>query len=155
MLTLDRSCLRITEAVYQKILRDLGGRPPECGGILGADQSGAVSAWYFDRTGKSTPESYKPNVTAINRVLAEEWQPKGIYMVGIIHSHAAGKSVPSCGDINYGVRILRALDTVDAFYLPILELSASELLLFGYVLYENSDARAFCRRIDYRVISDK
>ena len=152
MLTLERDCLCITEAVYQNILRDLSGRPPECGGVLGADQIGVVSAWHFDRTGNSTPDSYKPDVTAINRVLQEEWQPRGIYMVGIIHSHAAGKKVPSCGDVHYGIRILRALDTVDAFYLPILELSASWLQFFAHVLYQNSGKEYLCRRIDYRVI---
>ena len=155
MLTVEKDCLRITEAVYQNILRDLGSQPPECGGILGAGQGGVVSAWYFDRTGKSTPDSYKPDVTAINRVLQEEWQTRGIYMVGIVHSHGEGKRVPSCGDIRYGIRILRALDTVDAFYLPILELRSSVPKLYFHIVYENTDGNYFCRRIAYRVVGSE
>jgi len=155
MLTLERDCLRITETVYQSILRDLGGQPLECGGILGADQSGVVSAWYFDRTGKSSHNSYKPDVIAINRVLQEEWQPSGIYMLGIAHSHTAGKNVPSCGDIHYGIRILEALDTTDTFYLPILELSETRQTLFAFILYKNSQEQYQCRQITCQISCSK
>ncbi len=151
IVVLNKERMTLTDAVQRNILRDLGERAPECGGVLGVDRNGTVSAWYFDITGKTSSNSYRPDVNTINRVLSEEWQRVGIYMAGIVHSHAAGKRVPSCGDIQYGIRILKALDTVDAFYLPILEISPSGPTLFCHVLSQNPGGKYLCRRIAYSV----
>ena len=36
-----------------------------------------MATFLFDRTGRSTPERYAPDVEAINRVVAEDWMPRG------------------------------------------------------------------------------
>ena len=148
---LNLQAVSIAKSVYYQILHDLGLRQPECGGVLGMARNGVISAWYHDLTGKSSPTSYSPDVLAINSVLRDEWQPNGIKMAGIVHSHSTGKRVPSCGDINYGLRILDSLDTVDVFYLPILEIQPVVPNLFCYVIFRNSEGGR-CKRIPYQIV---
>ena len=151
MLELNRKSITVLSGVFQSILRDIGTRSPECGGVLGANRNGVIAAWYFDATGNSRPDSYSPDVTTINRVLQHEWMPEGVVMAGIVHSHAAGRKAPSCGDIHYGIRILKALDTVDAFYLPILEIRDTGAVFYSYIIHEETDGQYRCCRIDYQV----
>lgn len=134
------------EAVYEEICGTLSPLPPEHGGILGAGADGSISEFYFDRTGESTADSYTPDVEAINRVLVQDWLPRGVRMVGIVHSHRAGIPAPSCGDVAYGGRILAALEGVKRFYLPIAVLSPEGLRLEGYVLQYGSKGEIICRR---------
>lgn len=102
----------------------------------------------------SASDGYTPDVQTINRILAEEWMPKGILMVGIVHSHANGVSVPSCGDIHYGMRILQALDTVDKFYLPIV--TVNEVVEMNCFVVEREDGNRFvCRPVSYDLVDDK
>ena len=60
-------------------------------------------------------------------------------------------SVPSCGDIAYGARILEALDTVDRFYLPIVVSQEDVPRMLGYVLFEE-DQRILCKETVIHVI---
>lgn len=138
------------KAVYDQIFDTIGKKPPECGGIIGAGEDGVISQYYFDVTGKSEPDAYIPDVESVNQVL-EAWHERGIHMVGIVHSHQAGMSVPSCGDIAYGARILEALDTVDRFYLPIVVSQEDVPRMLGYVLFEE-DQRILCKETVIHVI---
>lgn len=137
-MNLDREKLRITDNVIRQIEQTIGSYPPECGGIVGAQEDGTVSEFYFDYLGKGTSNCYSPDVESINKVLAEDWMPRGIYMVGIIHSHDAQLQVPSCGDVYYGIQILQALDTVDSFYLPIATRQHNQLQINGYIICKDN-----------------
>lgn len=146
--------LRLTAEVLEQIRQTVGALPPECGGVLGAGADGVVTEFFFDATGRSAPEGYAPDVAAINRVLAEDWMPRGILMVGIVHSHAGCMDVPSCMDVNYGMRILSALDTVDRFYLPIVTGVNGDFRMTGFVIEREPEGRCVCRREGWSIAPD-
>ena len=144
--------LKIYKRVYQQICDTLGTHPPECGGVLGASADGIITEYFFDATGISTPHGYAPDVASINEMLINDWMPRGILMVGIVHSHSNGNPVPSCGDIGYGVRILQALDTVDCFYLPIVTMDGDNMHMSCYVVYQDEKCGVLCKHIAYEII---
>ena len=144
--------MKIYSKIIEMILNTLGTYRPECGGVLGAGEDGVITHYYFDSTGKSEPKCYTPDVEAINRVLTEEWFPKGIFMVGIVHSHDAMNPYPSCGDVSYGINILRALDTTEKFFLPILTVENDEMNLQGYVIETDEVHGYVCRAIEVSVV---
>lgn len=144
--------IKMTQEVYRQIVDTIGRHEPECGGVLGAKQEGVITEYYFDATGRSSPNGYVPDVNAINEMLTNDWMPRGILMVGIVHSHSNGNSVPSCGDINYGIRILQALDTVDRFYLPIMTVNDGEMQMNGYVIMPDEKHGFVCRRDECEIV---
>lgn len=144
--------LRITRPVCDEIIRLLCSRSTECGGVLGAGADGVVSEFYFDATGRSLPGGYAPDVEAINDVLIHDWMPRGIWMVGIVHSHVNGVGVPSCGDISYGIRILRALDTVDMFFLPIVVFRDGQAEMVCYGIFSDPVHNYICKKIPYEIV---
>jgi len=131
---LDKEKLRITSEVIQQIEQTIGKYPPEHGGILGARDDGIISEFYFDHLGKSSSNGYAPDVESINKLLIEDWMPRNVYMVGIVHSHSGNNQCPSCGDLFYGIHILNALDTVDSFYLPIATKQGNHLQINGFII---------------------
>lgn len=144
--------IRITCQVLEQIKETVGKLPPECGGVLGASKDGIISEFLFDSLGKSTPTGYAPNVEMINQVLTNDWMPRGIVMVGIVHSHANGIEVPSCMDVNYGIRILHELDTVDKFCLPIVTVVNSIFKMTWFVIAKDENGEYLCRKADHVVI---
>lgn len=144
--------LKITKNVYQQIMNTIGQLPPECGGVLGAGEDGMISEYYFDKTGQSTPSGYTPNVCAINKMLTNDWMPRGILMVGIVHSHANGIAVPSCNDIYYGMRILQALDTVKEFYLPIVAINGTHQRFASFVITADPQTKYTCNYTNTHII---
>lgn len=78
--------------------------------------------------------------------------PQGILMVGIIHSHASGNTVPSCGDISYGIRILQALDTVNRFYLPIVTMDKEQIRMDWYTICQEEKHGFVCRKTEYDIV---
>lgn len=147
--------LKLSKGVYSQILDTIGKYPPECGGVLGAGEDGIITEFFFDETGKSTPSGYAPDVTVINDMLINDWMPRGILMVGIVHSHANGINVPSCGDISYGIRILQALDTVDKFYLPIVTTDHVKTEISCYGIYPDPERQYVCRRIACEIYDEE
>lgn len=145
--------LRISNDVYKQILDTIGKLPPECGGVLGAKEDGEITEFYFDEHGMSSENGYAPNVHMINEMLINDWMPRGILMVGIVHSHANGIPVPSCGDIGYGIRILQALDTVEEFYLPIVTVQDGEMKLSCFVICADPERQYVCRQISFSICS--
>ena len=146
---LDKRQLRITRNVVQQIEQTIGLHSPECGGILGAKEDGVISEFYFDRLGKSSPEGYSPDVESINSILINDWMPRRIYMVGIVHSHSGNNQCPSCGDLLYGIHILNALDTVDSFYLPIATKQDDHLQINGFIICKD---QGMCHSIPILVV---
>lgn len=143
--------LKMTRAVYNQIIETIGSTTPECGGVLGADENGTLTAYYYDATGLGDSSSYSPDVAAINKILTHQWMPQGIYMVGIVHSHEKSR-VPSCGDIAYAVRILAALDTVSYFYLPILIIDKGIPTMYGYVLRNMGNKQIICEETTMEIV---
>lgn len=144
--------LKLSKDVFSQILDSIGKHPPECGGVLGAREDGIITEFYFDEHGISSTNGYAPNVQMINEMLIYDWMPRGILMVGIVHSHSNGNGVPSCGDISYGVRILQALDTVDRFYLPIVTAQEGNIQMNGYVIQHEKIHGFVCRKVECEIV---
>lgn len=96
---------RIRLEVYERIKNAL--RRPETGGILGADASATVTEFYFDATGITTANQYAPDVTALNRVIAE-WFQSGIEFAGFVHAHVRDAPKLSWADMDYAQTVKKA-----------------------------------------------
>ena len=139
----------IYKSVYNRILETFSNRPPEVGGILGAEPNMPISEFYFDETGTTTQESYTPDCNKINEVLEKDWFPRNIYMVGIIHSHDASCPFLSCGDLMYGEKILLSLED-DTFYLPLV--CVHPLKLLGFRIEKTLDKQLKTYKEDFFLV---
>lgn len=150
----NEGSLVFTKRIMDEIVNTVGRYPPETGGILGAGSDGIISHFYYDYTGKSTANGYAPDVSTVNEILTNCWMPKGIFMVGIVHSHDNMNSVPSCGDISYGIRILQALSTVDRFYIPIVTRSKENFEMCCYMICHDSKHQFICKKAGYTIVDE-
>lgn len=142
--------MKIKSETYNYILNTIGALPPERGGILGSLDMETISHFYYDINGVSTKYSYTPNVKEINSVL-EDWSEKGIYLVGIVHSHNPECKYPSCMDIEYAERILKGLSHTDELYLPIL-ICDNELSIVTYKVFLDSDKNLKTTQVQIEII---
>lgn len=97
----DSPVMLMTCSVYDKIMDYLTSRKPEAGGMLvGPKDHDMVTHFVADPTAHVTGVSYTPNAEALNKVLklflACEMDAKGM-----VHSHPAGVTRPSYGDIEH------------------------------------------------------
>jgi proteasome lid subunit RPN8/RPN11 len=117
--------MRISLAVLKQIRHTIGALPPEHGGVLGGyPKSGVVTEFFFDRSARRTTATYSPDDQFLNRLFKKEWNPRGIRVMGFVHSHP-GLRQPSGGDISYSRRILDSIDDLDRLLIPIV-ISAAE-----------------------------
>jgi len=111
--------MRISLAVLEQIRRTVGSLPPEHGGVLGGrPESGVVTEFFFDRSARRSTVTYSPDDQLLNRLFTEDWNPKGIRLMGFVHSHP-GLRQPSAGDLSYSRRILESIDDLDRLLIPI------------------------------------
>jgi proteasome lid subunit RPN8/RPN11 len=112
----------MTAEVLRQVQSTIGSLPAECGGMLGGcRQSGLVSHYYFDGTAGRTTATYSPDVASVNRVLAADWNPRGVDLMGFVHSHPSGSMVLSGGDREYARAILDANPGLGRLLLPIVQ----------------------------------
>lgn len=112
--------LRMTRDVHEQIQRTIGLLPAEQGGILGGSRAeGVVRCFHFDQFGHRTGATYSPDVTSLNTLLHDEWNPRDINMLGFVHSHPGYLKRPSAGDLEYARRILEHNIEMDHVLLPI------------------------------------
>jgi len=100
--------MKITQSAYGEILEYFRFRHPEAAGILigPAKDDPVVTHFVADEDGDGTAVSFRVNADALNRVL-ERVKPAGLDAKGIIHSHPAGITQPSAGDLAYVRRLFR------------------------------------------------
>jgi proteasome lid subunit RPN8/RPN11 len=114
--------LTLTSATAADIQGTVGSRPAESGGMLGGVRgTGVVTRFAFDPTAALTTSTYYPDVTEVNRVLREAWNPAGVNLLGFVHSHPAGVRRPSSADVRYAERILAGIPELDRLLLPIVQ----------------------------------
>ena len=124
--------LRMTRDVYDAIRREIGNRHPEQGGMLGGDRDeGIIRSFHFDDSARRTGGTYTPDHVFLNRLLDEDWNPKGIRLMGFVHSHPGRFRHLSGGDRDYARRILLAVKDLKELILPIV-IPVTEGSLFGY-----------------------
>ena len=115
-----RPQLQISKTVLDQIRQSIGRLPPESGGLLGgARETGVVTHFHFDDCAKCTGVTYTPDFESLNRLLSEHWNPKGIRLLGFVHSHPPWIRRPSTGDLAYAERLLKANQELDRLLLPI------------------------------------
>jgi proteasome lid subunit RPN8/RPN11 len=150
-------CLRMTRGVYDEIARTIGSRRAEQGGALGWREGDQIVGFFrLDYTARSTGNTYSPDDMALNAMLRQDWNPRGIRLAGFVHSHPPGIAWPSHGDVAYAGRILAAIPDLPYLILPIVqtEPDAGAFTLTPFVIVrDGGTVRAQAVRLE--LIDDK
>lgn len=109
--------MKIKSNTYSQIISFFNDSNKEQGGILGVNDQDVICAFYGDKTGSCTNDTYEPDIDTLNRVILE-WYNKNIYFIGLIHSHIGGCTKLSKTDINYALEIYNVMES-DAIIFPI------------------------------------
>jgi hypothetical protein len=153
---------RIAKSAYDEILKTVGSRRPESGGILlGSREDFIVRKFVFDPHGSMSAGAYDPNVAFLNKIVKKEWKENGLAFLGFIHSHPRGMARLSgdyggnIGDVGYLKAIFSAMPTLEKFLVPILFSPADggELTLFPYIASRGDEENYFTGKLE--VIKDK
>lgn len=114
--------MKITQPALSQTMNYLVNHEPETAGILlgPANDDSLVTHFVPDRTGRGTSASFELGTAELNDVL-KRMKPAGINCKGIAHSHPAGISAPSHGDLAYLRRLFSLGANADAtqFFMPI------------------------------------
>ena len=87
--------MKWTQSVYQQIIREIGSRPPELGGILlGPADDLLATHFVFDKTGYGSSVSWTFGHHRINDIL-RQYAPLKLDMKGFVHSHPSSVNSPS------------------------------------------------------------
>jgi hypothetical protein len=122
----------MTAEVLSEIERTVGSLPAEQGGILGGrPNEGVISHYHFDAEGSRTGVTYSPNAKLLTELLQKEWNPRGIRLMGFVHSHPRG-AAPAGGPARSGSILTTSQSSRAAGRLNSAPLSSS-----GYVTDEN------------------
>lgn len=97
--------VKIADSVYDAITKSL--LHPEMGGILGINDKGVITSFYYDQDGITEEKTYFPNTSILNDVIAK-WYDIGIYFAGFVHSHPYNATTLSDVDFRYAMRIKEA-----------------------------------------------
>ncbi|MGD9648114.1 MAG: Mov34/MPN/PAD-1 family protein [Pirellulales bacterium] len=94
--------LKMTQGVHQKILAQLGSRPPEAAGVLLGPSYDEPLATHFvlDAEGQATSVSFTLAAGFLNPLL-QQYRQYDLACVGLAHSHPSGFDHPSHGDLEY------------------------------------------------------
>lgn len=112
--------LTVTQSVLANILIKIGCLGAECGGPFGGNGEGKqVTHFHFDETSDTSAATYSPDYKALNHIFKHDWNPRGIRLQGIVHSHPGRFCQPSRGDEIYAERILGAINDMKVLWLPI------------------------------------
>lgn len=149
------SPLRVSLSVLAEIKNSVGTLPPERGGMLGGrPEDGVVTHFHFDKTATSESLIYSPDVDVLNPLLKDDWNPKGIRLLGFAHSHP-GLREPSRGDLEYSQRILEANPELDRLLIPIV-ISAADSGRFEFQPFAvvRGDDGVEVSRLDLEVVDE-
>jgi len=92
--------MRWTQSVYQQIMREIGSKPPELGGILlGPAGELLATHFVFDETGRGSSVAWTYGHNRINEIL-RQYVPLKLDMKGFVHSHPSGVTSLSSQDVN-------------------------------------------------------
>ncbi|WP_396602071.1 Mov34/MPN/PAD-1 family protein [Algibacter sp. R77976] len=111
--------MKITTSAYTEMLKTVGSRPAESGGLLfGSRKDWVVTKFLYDKNAKTTKSSYSFNVGYLNPMmdtLAEE----GLQLLGFFHSHPQGYKQLSEPDKMYFEKQFNNIP-VDKFLVPLM-----------------------------------
>ena len=142
--------VRMTKSTYDSIGATLGSIKPEQGGILGADnEEGIINYFVHDKTARVGAASYTPNTLFLNDVINGEWFDNNVTFIGFIHSHPGNFYYLSDADVEYAVRIMKALD-YETLVMPIVTVRKKSFDIHFYVV----DVVGNIHDCDFEMIDD-
>jgi hypothetical protein len=152
----------ICENAMNEIMRTVGSKGPESGGILlGSREDFVIQKFIFDPKGSTSYSSYDPDVQFLNSTIKREWAENGLALLGFLHSHPRGVERLSgdwgnnTGDIGYIKAILRAIPDLKKFLAPVMFSPADgkgSSKIFPYVAYRGNEANYITAEL--KVIKD-
>lgn len=114
--------LKITQSAYRECMHELTSRRPESGGMLlgPTEDDDLVTVYIHDENGKATAASFTIDEVRLNFILSQ-FRDRGLNCKGLIHSHPAGVTSPSAGDLEYVRKVFANGNNESAgqFFLPI------------------------------------
>jgi proteasome lid subunit RPN8/RPN11 len=111
---------RITRSALYDMMNTIGSRPVETGGVLlGPVGKNLITHFYFDHSAACTGSTYSPDCATINRKLHEYWEPAGLEIKGVSHSHPGNSDSLTDGDMSYIKRLMTKSLDIDMFVAPI------------------------------------
>lgn len=125
---------QMTKEVFHEIEQTIGRFPSERGGMLGGcRQSGRITHYFFDRTASCSGVTYSPDTDTVNPQL-QSWNAQGIDLIGFVHSHPGSFGRPSGGDLVYAKRIIAHCESMEIFYMPIINTKpeSGKFSMFSY-----------------------
>lgn len=143
---------KILESAYAEIIRTVGNRKAESGGILlGSREDFVVQKFVFDQNGSMSAGAYDPDIVFLNGVIKKEWETNKLAFLGFIHSHPRGINRLSgdwgnnTGDIGYMKAIFKAMPDLKKFLVPIMFTPADggELQFFPFMAYRGEEENYF------------
>lgn len=129
-----------TTPAWNNVRDTVGARRAESGGPLGGSRgSGVVEEFVDDTTADMTAVTYYPDFQGLNTLFRERWNPAGVNLLGVIHSHPRGAVRPSRNDLEYADRILAGIPELDRFLLPIAQTrpDTGRFTVHGYAAVRN------------------
>lgn len=115
-----RPRMRMAISIPRAIMNTVGAAPPESGGILGGPKdSDDITEFIRDDGGTWTGTKYTPDHEGLNRMLRDDWKPRGLDFKGFVHSHPDGYTQLSPGDLRYIRRIFDCNPGMQVFMAPI------------------------------------
>ena len=111
--------MKITTSAYNDMLKTVGSRPAESGGLLfGSRTDWVVTKFLYDKNAETTRSSYTFDVGYLNPMM-EKLADEGLQLLGFFHSHPSGAKQLSEPDRIYFGRQFKNIP-VDKFYVPLM-----------------------------------
>lgn len=132
--TKEKKTFFIAAKVMKEIEQTIGLHRSERGGMLGGcRKTGHVTHYFFDRTASCSGVTYSPDTDTVNQQL-QVWNAEDIDLMGFVHSHPGNFGRPSGGDLVYAKRIIAVCESMDVFYMPIVNTKpeTGKFSLFSY-----------------------
>ena len=129
---------RITTDAHLQIVKTLGSKLPEQGGILmGRRTDGVITDFVFDEFAEISGSTYELNVAYLNPIITE-FKNEGKELLGIVHSHPYDCRILSRQDQEYFARMIDKAKDVDYLFTPIVfSAKQEEFHIFPYVFYKD------------------
>ena len=103
----------------------------EKGGILGCDEKGVITRFYYDSEGVGDRTSYRPDTESLQRVL-QRWNAQQIRFAGVIHTHTREDAVTlSPKDLRFAKALLMLNPQLERIIMAIL-VRGGKLILYAF-----------------------
>ncbi|GAB1345659.1 hypothetical protein MASR1M29_21700 [Cloacibacterium normanense] len=127
---------RITTNAYQQIVKTLGSKIPEQGGIL-IGKDGVITDFVHDEFAETSSSTYSLNISYLNPII-KKFKEDNKELLGVIHSHPYACRKLSRQDQEYFAGVLDKAKDVDYLFTPIVfSAKQEEFHIFPYVFYKD------------------